>query len=229
MTNNVHKPVLNHCLYPFIALMILSLTISMFQLDLKLADYFYSLQGNSWAWKNIWITETFFHKGGRALSLILALGVMFLAIASYQHKALLKHQKALLYLFLATAGASLMVSLLKSLLGVSCPWEFSRYGGKLDYSPVLEQLILHNGEGCFPAGHATAGYAWISLYGLCYQSRLRWIGLTVPLVLGFTLGLVQQIRGAHFISHDLWALAVCWFFSLGLYLFMFRNTSKNFI
>jgi membrane-associated PAP2 superfamily phosphatase len=93
----------------------------------------------------------------------------------------------------------------------------------------VEQLLIRNGAGCFPAGHASAGYAWISSYffGLYYQSRWRWVGLGASMIAGAVFGFVQQIRGAHFISHDIWTLAICWFFSLALFLFFFKEKSKN--
>jgi membrane-associated PAP2 superfamily phosphatase len=225
MTINVNNRMVSHFLLPLIGLIGISITIAATDVDMILADYFYSIQGYSWAWKNSWLAEEFFHKGGRALSILLALLLLVLLLTSYFQNALAIHKKPLLFLFLATAGGSLLVSILKASLAVSCPWEFSRYGGTLFYTNVVEQLFLRNGEGCFPAGHASAGYAWISCYffGLYYQSKWRWIGLVVPLLAGVLLGVVQQLRGAHFLSHDLWTLAICWFYSLILFL-LFTNT-----
>lgn len=223
-----NKLLITHFLYPFLGLVIASIVIVVGDLDRRLADFFYSMQGNSWAIKNTWLAETMFHKGGRALSLLFALILLSLVIASHFNRFLRAHQKPLRYLFLAAAGGSLLISVLKSLLAVSCPWEFSRYGGDLFYSNVINQLFLRNGEGCFPAGHASAGYAWVAAYffGLHYQSSWRRIGLILPLLVGFIFGLVQQLRGAHFLSHDLWALAICWFYSLFLYILIFKTPAK---
>lgn len=201
--------------------------ITLCDIDRLLADYFYALQGNTWAWKTSWWAEEFFHKGGRTASLLVAIvGVGLLITANYRN-AWVQHRKPLCYLMLATAGSSVLVSVLKSSLAVSCPWEFTRYGGSLSYNNVIEQIVLHNGTGCFPAGHASAGYAWIALYffGLSYQSVWRWPGLIVALAAGVVFGFAQQIRGAHFISHDFWTLAVCWLFSVLLYVLMFKKES----
>lgn len=218
-----------HGLLPMLGLLVISIYISAADLDRSIADYFYSIQGNSWAWKESWITEDFFHKGGRSLSILLALALLGLVIASGFSFWLSPHKKPLLYLFVATAGGSLLISLFKSTLAVSCPWEFDRYGGDLLYVNIFEQLVLRNGEGCFPAGHASAGYAWISAYffGVYYQSRWRWPGLVIPLLVGLVLGVVQQIRGAHFISHDIWSLAICWFFSLFLFIAFLSTSIKR--
>ncbi|MGL4693355.1 MAG: phosphatase PAP2 family protein, partial [Stenotrophomonas maltophilia] len=73
---------------------------------------------------------------------------------------------------------------------------------------------------CFPGGHSSAGFAWVSLYFVALMMRpaWRWRGLAVGLLAGGLFGVSQQLRGAHFLSHDLWTLATCWAVSLGLYL-----------
>ena len=225
MAVNVDKFLVVHLIYPLCALTILSMFILGFDIDAFIADYWYGVQGGTWAWKDRWLAEEFFHKGGRNTSLIFALATLMLLLISCFQTRWIQHRKPLLYLFLATAGGSLFVSLLKSSLAVSCPWEFKMYGGNLVYHTVLEQLTLRDGKGCFPAGHASSGYAWISLYffGFLYKSTFRWAGLSISLIAGIVLGVAQQIRGAHFISHDVWTLAVCWFFSLFLFLVMFNK------
>ena len=40
------------------------------------------------------------------------------------------------------------------------------------------------------------------------------------LVIGLVFGIAQQLRGAHFLSHDLWALMVCWLVALSLHRLM---------
>ena len=220
-----------HFLLPFFALIMISIAIVTGDVDRIFADYFYAMQGHSWAWKDSFIAEVIFHKGGRNLSLLFALISLTLLITACFHTSLTVHKKPLLYLFLAAAGGSLLISFLKHSLAVSCPWEFDRYGGNLVYRTVVEQLFQRNGEGCFPAGQASAGYAWICCYffGLHYQSKWRWAGLAMPLLAGIVLGFAQQIRGAHFISHDLWTLAVCWFYSLGLFLLFFKSPPEELI
>jgi membrane-associated PAP2 superfamily phosphatase len=196
----------------------------------RLEDYFYKLQGHSWALKNAWIMDGVLHRGGRSLSIFFGVVVLVLVCASLFSKSYETKRKPLIFLFLGVAGSSSLVSLLKTSLAVSCPWEFDRYGGALSYVNIIQQLQLRNGEGCFPAGHASAGYSWVALYffGLFFQSQLRWLGLAAALSGGIIFGFAQQIRGAHFISHDVWSLAVCWFYCLGLYLIFSRSTTKSY-
>jgi len=224
MVVNINRWLATHLFLPLLVLGLVSIIIAVSDGDRGVADYFYSIQGNNWVWKNSWTAEVFFHQGGRNFSLLLAMLLLIFLIVSYLNPLFSSHKKPLLYFFLATAGSSLLISCLKSLLAVSCPWEFYRYGGDLPYTGVVEQLFLRNGKGCFPAGHASAGYAWVSCYffGLYYRSKWRWLGLGAALISGTVFGLIQQIRGAHFISHDVWSMALCWFFSLSLFISFFK-------
>jgi membrane-associated PAP2 superfamily phosphatase len=61
----------------------------------------------------------------------------------------------------------------------------------------------------------------LSLLGLYFVARARRVRRPVlwllpGLVLGSLYALGQHARGAHFLSHDLWAAAVCWLVALGL-------------
>ena len=43
---------------------------------------------------------------------------------------------------------------------------------------------------------------------LRWRDAAWWLG--AALVLGFGLGAVQQVRGAHYMSHTLWTAWLCW-------------------
>jgi membrane-associated PAP2 superfamily phosphatase len=77
---------------------------------------------------------------------------------------------------------------------------------------------------CFPAAHASSGYALMALYFVAYERgpKLARLGLAAGLVLGLVFGIAQQARGAHFVSHDLWSAFLAWIISLTLYVFAFR-------
>lgn len=91
---------------------------------------------------------------------------------------------------------------LKQVTGVHCPWDLVRYGGSA--------LPGDAGGACFPAGHAAGGYAWVALAFVPATRAGRRAGLGVGLAAGLVFGIDQQLRGAHFLSHDLWSAALCW-------------------
>ncbi|QJW84804.1 hypothetical protein HK414_17725 [Ramlibacter terrae] len=73
--------------------------------------------------------------------------------------------------------------------------------------------VADGGPGrCFPAGHASSGFALFGGYfawrGVDARTAHRWLaGAGAG---GLVLGLAQQWRGAHFMSHTLWTAVVCW-------------------
>ena len=74
--------------------------------------------------------------------------------------------------------------------------------------------IEHDGGSgrCFPAGHASTGFAFMGgFFALRTQAPgMAGLWLAVALAAGLLFGGVQQLRGAHFMSHTLWTAWLCW-------------------
>ncbi len=193
--------------------------------DRWLADWLFRAEGGHWALKDAWLTSTLIHRGGKTASTLAGLAVIALCAWSWRRPAWRTYRRPLLYLALAVAASTLLVSVLKSLIHMDCPWDLARYGGTREFIGLLQSRPASMpASQCFPAGHASAGYAWVALYfaALAACPRWRWIGLDIGLGAGMLFGISQQLRGAHFLSHDVWTLATCWLVALGLYLLMLR-------
>jgi membrane-associated PAP2 superfamily phosphatase len=200
-------------LYPTLAFCSLVLVIELSSFDLLLADVMFKIQGGSWAYRESWLLEQLLHRGGRSLSVAFGLLVLLSIIASLFVKDLKKYRRSLSYLFVSAATASIVVSLLKSATHVDCAWDLVRYGGLRDYIGLFEPRPSGRDYGqCFPAGHASAAYCW---FGLFFLARQYYPGkqihtLVVVVFFGVIFGVAQQLRGAHFVSHDLWTVWICW-------------------
>ena len=200
------------------AFLALNLLLVGFGGDLWIADRLYALQGHDWQWRHAFLAETVMHLGGRRFSALAWLLVVAACGASFVDPGLRVRRAALGKLALSVLASTSLVALLKRWSDVPCPWSLARYGGDLPYTGLpyagLFQASPHAlpAGHCFPAGHASAGYAWLALYFFFAAVRpaWRWHGLAVGLGLGFAFGVTQQLRGAHFLSHDLWAAAICW-------------------
>ncbi len=106
-----------------------------------------------------------------------------------------------------------LVSAGKALSHTSCPWDLAQFGGAARYVSHWHWGLRDGGSGhCFPGGHASAGFAFLSLYFAWRDDapRLARISLVAALLGGLALGAVQQLRGAHFLSHNLWTAWLCW-------------------
>lgn len=176
------------------------------------------------------LLEPLIHTGGRAASLVAWLLVVAAYVSSYFDTRLAPWRRALAYLALTTLLATAVVAGVKSVSGMDCPWDLTRYGGDRAFVSLFEHRpSTMPAAACFPAAHASAGYAWVTLYFffLATRPRLRWAGLSLALVVGATFGFAQQLRGAHFLSHDLWTLVSCWLVALAGYLAFFKHSSRR--
>lgn len=140
----------------------------------------------------------------------------------------------LLVAFLAMISCASAMQSLKNTTGIYCPVQLQEYGGKIELHPKIQVghlLLINDGKGrCWPAGHSTAGFAWIAMFfAFAYMQKKRAAAamLVTALIYGHFLGLVQVIRGQHFLSHQFYTMAICWLISLGffasLYYWQYRH------
>lgn len=127
--------------------------------------------------------------------------------------------------------ATSVIGDLKASTGIYCPVQHVQFGGKIAESYMGPfPLRIDDGGHCWPAGHATNGLAFISLYFsfmVAGRKRLANTFLVSGLLAGHFLGLAQVIRGQHFLSHQLWSTAICWFIPLALF-WLFSLVKKKF-
>lgn len=127
----------------------------------------------------------------------------------------------LVFFCITVVLTTLMVALLKKASAHSCPWDLRGFGGVIDWFPLFGLPASPAGPGhCWPGGHAAGGFSLLAGY-FAFRGHHRviaCIALGVALVLGVLMSYVQIARGAHFLSHNLWSLWICWFCSLSGYL-----------
>ncbi|HEC15366.1 MAG TPA: phosphatase PAP2 family protein [Sedimenticola sp.] len=220
----------NHLYAPLTAFLLLAGLFEYSGIDLMFADWLYRLEGGRWALRHDFLFSGILHQGAARLMKILALLILVLAAASHRIAKLGPYRRALWCLALSMPASALLVNIGKGLTHVDCPWDLLRYGGGQPYLGLFEP---HSGEGgdgqCFPAGHASGGYALVALYFFFLQTNpeRRFHGLGIGLACGLLFGFTQQLRGAHFLSHDLWTLAICWFNSLAWHQAIFKKRSNG--
>ena len=136
-----------------------------------------------------------------------------LAIAS-NWLALLRPWRRVLTVFVVMAGAAaFVVQTLKGASVHSCPWDINTFGGHAMWFPLFETINNVSGPGrCWPGGHASGGFAIIAGYFALRESKrqlARW-ALVIGMALGIVMSLVQMVRGAHFLTHNLWSVWLVW-------------------
>lgn len=207
-------------IWPLLGLAAATVLLWTFGGDQWLADRIYAWEGGTWSLKSHVLTATVLHEAGKQATTALWLATAAAWLTATIRPNLAAWRRPLAYLALSTLIATLLVSWIKSWSDVSCPWDLLRYGGDQPLLGLFEARPAGSPRGvCFPAGHASAGYAWVATYFFALATRPRWrrIALAAGIALGALFGIAQQLRGAHFLSHDLWTLAICWLVALGGY------------
>jgi len=152
--------------------------------------------------ENFWLRQVL-HDGAQALAWLALLALWGLLWQPAKIFAALPALRRV-QLALAPLLAAALVAWLKARSSVSCPWALIAFGGS------APDGVAGAGR-CFPAGHASAGFAfaagWVALRR--HMPALARIWLAAALAAGVLLGLVQQWRGAHFMSHTLWTAWLC--------------------
>lgn len=181
---------------------------------------------------DFWVTQRFFdpvtrtfplehnhtlffwgHAVLKKISVVAWLICIGLAFASIRVRALQSWRQVLLTFIVMGGLASWLVQSLKGASPHSCPYDLAVYGGSDFWFPLFDTVttIVHKGQ-CWPGGHASAGFVLIAGYFALREKAPKWARrvLVFSLVLGTVMSAVQVVRGAHFVSHNLWSLWLVW-------------------
>lgn len=211
---------LTHAVIPFTLIAIALCANFVWGLDQTVADALFAWEGHAWSLREAFITEHLMHRGGRDFSLLAWFIVVGFWAWSLHDARNAQWRRPLGYLAVSLVLSTTLVAWIKSWSNMDCPWDLLRYGGTHPFIGLLDVRPIGMARArCFPAAQASVGYCWLALYFFLgvVRPRLRWIGLLVGLGLGLLFGGAQQLRGAHFISHDLWSLAICWAVALMMF------------
>lgn len=183
-------------------------------LDLQAAHWFGTPTGFPWRSSHAFVL--WMHEVPRFASWLLI--VLLLAAIARPVGVLRRLDRAgRVQLAVSVLASVVAVSLVKTHSATSCPWDLQAFGGVARYVSHWAWGVSDGGPGkCFPAGHASAAFAYLGGWFVFRRvsPRFAWRWLVVTLLVGIALGLGQQMRGAHYMSHTLWTAWLCW--SVGL-------------
>jgi membrane-associated PAP2 superfamily phosphatase len=182
-------------------------------LDIGLERFFYDAQQHLWPYKDLWLTENLLHKAGRDFAALIIISMLLFVIATLFNKGLMRYRRTASFMLLSSLTGIGLVAVLKDITHIYTPWDLQVFGGQYPHIRLFDTVAdgLPVGH-AFPSGHASGGYALLSIYfaarSLHYRhsSRLLYVALGI----GLLFGIAQQMRGAHMLSHDLFTLAICW-------------------
>lgn len=202
-----------------LALMALLLLIDPSPLDFALERLFYQ-PGDGFIGRHSFWLEDILHD--RAKQAVIAVGILAIAgfLLSLLPTRLRQWRRPLGYLVLALGLSTSVVTPLKTLTGMHCPWSLTEFGGHEQFTPLLaERAPTANPGRCWPGGHASAGFSLIALFFVLRDRKPRAarVALMFAIGLGAVFSLGRMAQGAHFLSHNLWTLLIDWVICLVTY------------
>lgn len=196
-------------LWTFVSFLILA-AWDLSRLDLWMAQWFGTSKG--FALEAHWLWRDALHDRIRHLPWLLELALLVsIGLPFGNLKKISRARRA--QLGLTTLAALLVVSSIKTWSNTSCPWDLQQFGGVANYISHWAWGVKDGGNGgCFPAGHASAGFAFIGGFFAFRHSlpKSAWRWFAGAMGVGLLLGIAQQVRGAHYMSHTLWTAWFCW-------------------
>lgn len=185
-------------------------------LDLAVQDRLFDFENNRWLVDaEAPLGRLLFYNGPKAALFPVGLALLALALGPERWRARFAFDRRGLWaaiLTLATLPA--LAGLGKNVSNTFCPSELRRYGGDVPYVKLCEpypedDLPARRGH-CFPAGHASGGFALAGLLWLRTSRRWRRAALALGLAAGWWMGGYQMLKGAHCLSHTVVTMLLAW-------------------
>ncbi|PLX18503.1 MAG: phosphoesterase [Candidatus Muiribacterium halophilum] len=164
--------------------------------------------------KKIWLIPNndtiygkIFYKGIKGLLILVAVGILTTIILSYRSDRYKKYRYRAIFLFLCMAIIPSFISFLKHTTNVYPPWDLKIYNGTAPYVKLIEKypkdFLQKDKPQGYPAGHASGGFSLLCFYFVLKKRWKKNLSLIIWMLAGWSMGIYQMLRGAHFLSHTI--------------------------
>ena len=187
---------------------------------------------NEFPFRNHWLTKVVLHDYAAKLTILLFLSLLVFNVKQWFSPS--SSPRLIIagrYLMWSWVASTLTIGYLKTITTLPCPWNVVQFGGNSVYLSIINIFSdIYPVGHCFPSAHATGGYGLLGLgfialiYGKSFIS-----GIAPALLVGFIYGGAQMVRGAHFVSHDFFSIAICLLYAnLFAMLYLLPQLEKNY-
>lgn len=208
----------------WIVITFITLVFSMFlfeisDIDIIIQQSFYNFNLNQWILdRNNAILEFIFYDGIKKALVIFAIIVAISLLFFGKNRLVQSYRTGLLIVVFCAILIPSVVGILKVTTNTPCPKNITRFNGCYPYVKVFSTYppTFHQKEKieCFPAGHASGGFALFSLFFLFKSRKNRRKALLFAMITGWSMGLYKMLIGDHFLSHTVVSMILAWLITL---------------
>uniref|UniRef100_UPI004047B032 phosphatase PAP2 family protein n=1 Tax=Aliarcobacter sp. TaxID=2321116 RepID=UPI004047B032 len=229
MQKNLNKQIV-------ITALLLIAVIALFQfsdLDVFVQNFFYNFETKLWLIdKNEPILRFFLYEGMKRFLILIAVGILFSLIFLRKKKLIQEYKKGLIIVLLSAIFVPLFIGSLKAISNTPCPCNIVNFNG--DYPAVKvfdsypKDFVQTSKVKCWPAGHASGGFALMALFFLFKSPTNQKRALISALVIGWSMGTYKMLLGDHFLSHTIITMIMSWLIILLIVKFtQFKQRQKT--
>lgn len=201
---------------------ILVAVIALFELtdfDIMIQNHFYDFVTEQWFIdrKNP-ILEIIFYSGIKKLLAAVGAITLLILIVIGKNPLIKQYRQRLIILLLTGILTPSIVGTLKAVTNTPCPRQIVQYAGIYPNIKVFESypddFKQTSRARCWPAGHASGGFAMMALFFVFKSRTGRIAGLLTGVILGWSMGSYKMLIGDHFFSHTLITMLIAWLIAL---------------
>jgi len=205
-----------------ISTILLLFTIIFFGLsnvDISVQDNFFDSSTQKWILdRDLEPYKFIFYDGIKKLLIFFAVLMLLSLIFLRKNRTVIAYRKGLIVVVLSAIFIPVIVGGLKKVSNMPCPKNEIHYGGIYPSTKVWEhypkEFKQPSSIRCFPAGHASGGFALLSLFFLFKSKRNKILAIVGALTVGWSMGVYKMLIGDHFLSHTIITMILAWFIVL---------------
>ena len=201
-----------------VTIILLVVTILFFEysnVDVWVENLFYNSATHTWIIdRDNKILKVIFYTGIKKLLIAIAVMMLFALMVFRNSKIIKEYKKGLAIVVLSAIFVPVVVGGLKAVTNTPCPKNTDIYGGSYPEVKVLDSYPKNfHQKGkikCWPAGHASGGFALLSLFFLFKSGKNKKRAIVLAMLVGWSMGLYKMMIGDHYLSHTIVTMLLAW-------------------
>lgn len=204
-----------HIYTTFASLVFAIVFFALSDVDTYVQDMFYDSVTHTWILAQDAQPYKMIFYDGIKKALILFGASLLLSLLFLRHTAWVKHYKeGILIVVLSAIFIPVIIGGLKKYTNMPCPKDEIHYEGTYPRTKVWESYPQEFANKahikCWPAGHASGGFALLSLVFLFKRKKHKIMALSFALSVGWSMGIYKMLVGDHFLSHTVITMLFAW-------------------
>ena len=221
-----------HILLVSVTLVFLIILFEYSNIDIWLQDKVYNFESSEWILdRNDKLSKLIFYDGIKKVIIAFILLVFVSTLLFRKSQFVQNYKEGIAIVLLSAVLVPLTVGALKATTNVPCPNNLEHYGGIYPHvtllTPYPKNFYQAENIRCYPAGHASGGFALLSLVFLFKNKKNRIIAAVSTLVIGWSMGIYKMLIGDHFLSHTVVTMMLAWLIILIIVKSVRKVTNKQ--